>query len=103
MEAMLQTREPLSLPPNPKSNPSNGLKRGLFVVKPKTPRGFSLSSNGLNKFPSFVSKPNGVLPKERNLHVCRAEAVAAAAADGQPYLVKKLIHQSFWELRFQLL
>jgi AAA family ATP:ADP antiporter len=85
MEAVLQTRGLLSLPPNPKGRvlyPSQGLKQRLFATKPKTFSGFSLSSNGVPKFPTSVSKPNGFFPKDRNLHICRAEA--AAAADGQP-------------------
>lgn len=86
MEAVLQTKGIFSLPPNPKTRaslyPSQGLKHRLFAVKPKTVAGFSLSSNGLPRFPTVVSKPNGFLPKDRNLHICRAEA--AAAADGQP-------------------
>lgn len=87
MEAVLQTRGLLSLPPNPKGRvlyPSQGLKQRLFATKPKTFSGFSLSSNGVPKFPTSVSKPNGFFPKERNLHICRAEA--AAAADGQPLI-----------------
>ena len=84
MEAVLQTKGLLSLPSNPKTRalyPSQGLKQRLFATKPKTFTGFSLSSNGVPKFPTFVSKPSGFPPpKDRNLHICRAEA----AADGQP-------------------
>ncbi|KAJ8756144.1 hypothetical protein K2173_024691 [Erythroxylum novogranatense] len=85
MEAVLQTRGLLSLPTNPKTRTfyaSNGLKQRLFAAKPKTLPGFSLCSTSFHKVPSFVSKPSGVFPKDKNLHICRAEA--AAAADGQP-------------------
>ncbi|KAJ8773626.1 hypothetical protein K2173_005872 [Erythroxylum novogranatense] len=85
MEAVLQTRGLLSLPSNPKTRvlyPSHGLKQRLFSAKPKMLPGFSFSSSSFQKVPSFVSKPNGLFPKEKNLHICRAEA--AAAADGQP-------------------
>ncbi|KAF9689922.1 hypothetical protein SADUNF_Sadunf01G0142600 [Salix dunnii] len=85
MEAVLQTKGLLSLPSNLKTRalyPSQGLKHRLFASKPKTFTGFSLSSNGVPKFPTFVSKPSGFSPKDRNLHICRAEA--AAEADGQP-------------------
>ncbi|KAJ6696182.1 hypothetical protein OIU79_010874 [Salix purpurea] len=82
MEAVLQTKGLLSLPPTPKARalyPSQGFKQRLFATKPKTFSGFSLSSNEAPKLPILVSKPNGFLPKDRNLHICRAEA----AADGQ--------------------
>ncbi|KAJ6701012.1 ADPATP CARRIER PROTEIN 2 CHLOROPLASTIC [Salix koriyanagi] len=85
MEAVLQTKGLLSLPSNPKTRalyPSQGLKQRLFATKPKTFTGLSSSSNGVPKFPTFVSKPSGFFPKDRNLHICRAEA--AAEADGQP-------------------
>lgn len=84
MEAVLQTRGLLSLPPNPKARflqPSLGLKQRAFSTKPKTPAGLSLSSNGFQKFRDFAPKTHGFGAKERNLFVCRAEA-AAAAADG---------------------
>ncbi|KAJ6711741.1 hypothetical protein OIU79_008051 [Salix purpurea] len=87
MEAVLQTKGLLSLPSNPKTRalyPSQGLKQRLFATKPKTFTGLSSSSNGVPKFPTFVSKPSGFSPKDRNLHICRAEA--AAEADGQPLL-----------------
>ncbi|KAJ6415895.1 hypothetical protein OIU84_004642 [Salix udensis] len=82
MEAVLQTKGLLSLPPTPKARalyPSQGFKQRLFATKPKTFSGFSLSSNEVPKLPILVSKPNSFLPKDRNLHICRAEA----AADGQ--------------------
>ncbi|KAF2297596.1 hypothetical protein GH714_000101 [Hevea brasiliensis] len=86
MEAVLQTKGLVSLPPNLKTRaslyPSQGLKQRLFAAKPKTVSGLSLSSNDFPRFPSVGSKPNGFPPKDRNLHICRAEA--AAAADGQP-------------------
>ncbi|XP_070660751.1 plastidic ATP/ADP-transporter-like isoform X2 [Malus domestica] len=83
MEAVLQTKGLLSLPSNPRTRvfqSSLGLKQRFFSTKPKTPGGFSLSSNGFPKFPSFVPKNHGVAPIERNLFICRAEAAAA----GQP-------------------
>lgn len=85
MEAVLQTKGFLSLPQNPRTRvlaPSQGLKQRLFSPKPKPLGGISLSSNGFQKFPSFVTKNRGFGSKERNLFICKAEA--AAAADGQP-------------------
>ncbi|TYG66120.1 hypothetical protein ES288_D06G242300v1 [Gossypium darwinii] len=80
MEAVLQTRGLLSLPPKPTKassllNPSQGLTHRLFASKP-------LGFNGLCLFyrrvPSVVAKPNGVP------FIC--EAKAASAADGkQPF------------------
>uniref|UniRef100_A0A2P2IWR4 ADP,ATP carrier protein n=1 Tax=Rhizophora mucronata TaxID=61149 RepID=A0A2P2IWR4_RHIMU len=104
MGAVLQTRGLLSLPPNPKTRslyPSNGLKQRLFAAKPKNLSGFSLSSDGLRKFPTFVSKPCGVLPKERNLHICRAEA--AAAADGQPLFSEETNSPKFLGIELSIL
>ncbi|KAH7565118.1 hypothetical protein JRO89_XS09G0136900 [Xanthoceras sorbifolium] len=90
MEAVLQTRGLLSLPLNPKFRslqPSNGLKHRLFVSKPKTLDGLSLSSIGVSKFQGFVTKPQGFVTKDRTLHICKAEAAASASpADGQPLL-----------------
>ncbi|KAF4372415.1 hypothetical protein F8388_027088 [Cannabis sativa] len=86
MEAVLQTKGLLSLPQNPRARvlvPSLGLKQRVFSTKPKPLAGISLSSNGFNKFPSFVSKNHhGFGSKERNLFICKAEA--AAAAEDQP-------------------
>ncbi|KAK8608502.1 hypothetical protein V6N13_023924 [Hibiscus sabdariffa] len=84
MEAVLQTRGLLSLPPNPTRvrsllNPSQGLKQRLFAAKPLGLNGLSLS---YKRVPSVVAKPNGLSPKGRGF-ICKAEA-AAAAADGQP-------------------
>ncbi|EOY26597.1 TLC ATP/ADP transporter isoform 3, partial [Theobroma cacao] len=81
MEAVLQTRGLLSLPPNPTRarsllNPSQGLKQRLFASKPLG--GLSLS---YKKVPSVVAKPNGLFAEGKNF-ICKAEA--AAAADGQP-------------------
>ncbi|KAB2026578.1 hypothetical protein ES319_D06G229700v1 [Gossypium barbadense] len=80
MEAVLQTRGLLSLPPKPTKassllNPSQGLTHRLFASKP-------LGFNGLCLFyrrvPSVVAKPNGVP------FICKAKA--ASAADGkQPF------------------
>ncbi|XP_050232038.1 plastidic ATP/ADP-transporter [Mercurialis annua] len=85
MEAVLQAKGLLSLPPNPITRaslcPSHGLKHRLFATKPNPLSGLSLSSNGLPKFQSFVSKPIGFPSKDRNFGVCKAEA---AAAEGQP-------------------
>ncbi|TYI89621.1 hypothetical protein E1A91_D03G068900v1 [Gossypium mustelinum] len=85
MEAVLQTRCLLSLPPNPTRvrvrsllNPSQGLKQRLFASKPLGLSGLSLS---YKEVPSFVAKPNGLPPKGKNF-ICKAEA--AAATDGQP-------------------
>ncbi|MBA0822870.1 hypothetical protein Goarm_019640 [Gossypium armourianum] len=85
MEAVLQTRCLLSLPPNPTRvrvrsllNPSQGLKQRLFASKPLGLSGLSLS---YKEVPSFVAKPNGLSPKGKNF-ICKAEA--AAATDGQP-------------------
>lgn len=91
MDAVLQTRGLLSLPLNPKIRSlqaSNGLKQRFLAAKPRTLDGFSLSSNGVSKFQSFVSKPQGFVPKERPLLICKAEAAASASAsaDGQPLL-----------------
>ncbi|CAN1777603.1 Plastidic ATP/ADP-transporter [Linum perenne] len=85
MEAVLQTRGLFSLPPNPKSRglyASQGLKHRISSSKPKISPGFSLSTNGFQKFPTFVSKPNGLFQKTTSLHICKAEA--AAASEGQP-------------------
>lgn len=91
MEAVLQSRGLLSLPPKPTQSrvllhPSQGLKHRLFCTKPKPFSGFSLSSSAYQRVHGFATKPpiNGFSVKEKNLHICRAEA--AAAADGQPSL-----------------
>ncbi|XP_057968982.1 plastidic ATP/ADP-transporter-like [Malania oleifera] len=84
MEAVLQTKGLLSLPANPKPralNPQQSLRHRFLALKPKTLGGFPLSGNGFQKFHGFVQKRRGVCKKERVLHICRAEA--AAAADGQ--------------------
>ncbi|KAH1055139.1 hypothetical protein J1N35_033204 [Gossypium stocksii] len=85
MEAVLQTRGLLSLPPKPTNatsllNPSQGLNHRLFASKP-------LGFNGLCLFyrrvPSVVAKPNGV-PL-----ICKAKAASAAkgsSADIIPFL-----------------
>ncbi|KAA3457179.1 plastidic ATP/ADP-transporter-like [Gossypium australe] len=85
MEAVLQTRCLLSLPPNPTRvrvrsllSPSQGLKQRLFASKPLGLSGLSLS---YKEVPSFVAKPNGLSPKGKNF-ICKAEA--AAATDDQP-------------------
>lgn len=86
MEALLQTRGILSLPPKPtitRTNtlflPSNGLKHRLFTPKFKT---LSLPSNGCQSFQISVSNLYGPSPRPRNSLIC----MAAAAADGQPFL-----------------
>ncbi|TYJ46752.1 hypothetical protein E1A91_A02G140500v1 [Gossypium mustelinum] len=85
MEAVLQTRCLLSLPPNPTRvrvrsllNPSQGLKQRLFASKPL---GLSDLSLSYKEVPSFVAKPNGLSPKGKNF-IRKAEA--AAATDDQP-------------------
>ncbi|WCJ40637.1 ADP ATP carrier protein 1 chloroplastic [Euphorbia peplus] len=88
MEACLQTKGLFSLPSNPKFRaslyPSQGLKQRIFAAKPRNLSGLSLSSNGVPRLPSIVSKPKGFLPlKDRNLHICRAEAAAAAEGFGE--------------------
>lgn len=88
MQALLQTKGLLSLPSNPKTRvlqSSHGLRQRLFTSNPKPRAGFSLSSNGFQKFHGFVLKPQALSQKEKNLHICRAES-AAAASDGQPLL-----------------
>lgn len=85
MEGVLKAKGLFSLPSNPKPrvlSSSLGLKHRFLTTKPKTFDGFSLSSNGFQKFNGFVSKTHGFGQKHRNLFICRAEA--AAAADGQP-------------------
>ncbi|KAJ7962910.1 ADP,ATP carrier protein [Quillaja saponaria] len=88
MEAVLQTKGLLSFPSNPRSrvlNPSQGLKNRFFWPKPKPVGEFSLSSKEFKNIQGFVpKKTNGFCQKERNLFICKAEAAAAAAADGQP-------------------
>lgn len=88
MEAVLQSKGLLSLPPNPKTRsllPSHGLRQRISVTKPLNLPGFSLSSNGFQRFQGFVSKSPSFSPKERVSLICRAEAAAAAAdSDGLP-------------------
>lgn len=93
MEAVFQTRGLLSLPTNPRNrafHSSQGLKQRLFSPKPKILSGFSSSSNGFQKFPTFTSKPHIFTQKERNLFLCKAEALASAS-DGQPLYEKPKI------------
>ncbi|XWS20366.1 hypothetical protein CRYUN_Cryun31cG0095400 [Craigia yunnanensis] len=87
MEAVLQTRGLLSLPPNPTRarsllNPSQGLKQRFFASKPLGLNGLSLS---YKRVPSVVAKPNGLSSKGKNF-IFKAEA--AAAADGLPLFVE---------------
>lgn len=89
MEAVLQSKGLLSLPPNPKTRsllPSHGLRQRILSTTPRNLSGFSLSSNGFQRFQGFVSKNPSFCPKERVSLICRAEAAAAPAADsdGQP-------------------
>ncbi|KAF8393282.1 hypothetical protein HHK36_021523 [Tetracentron sinense] len=87
MEAVLQTKGLLSLPSYPKTRalkPPQGLKHRFNAPKNRALGGFSLSVDGFQKFHGFVSKTHGFCKKGRDLHICRAEAAAAAAADGQP-------------------
>jgi len=87
MEAVLQTKGLLSLPPKPSPRafnllPSQGLRHRLSPLKAKPVDGLSLSVNGLSKFHGFAANPRGVFQTNRTFHICRAEA--AAAADEQP-------------------
>jgi len=89
MEAILQSKGLLSLPSNPKlrvfKSPQSSLRHrvtSLTALKPNPLQGFSLSSNGFEKFHGVASNTQGFVQKLRNFPICRAEA--AAAADGQP-------------------
>ncbi|XP_042499061.1 plastidic ATP/ADP-transporter-like [Macadamia integrifolia] len=89
MEAVLQTKGLLSLPANPRTrflNPSQGLRHRINTRINKDLGGFSLSVNGFQRNIGCVSKNYGFWTKGRNLHICRAEAAAAASADGQALL-----------------
>ncbi|KAK7255289.1 hypothetical protein RIF29_28696 [Crotalaria pallida] len=89
MEAVLQTKGLLSLPTNPRLralHPSHGLKQRFFSPKPKTISGFSslsATNHGFQKINTGSSKVNFFGQKDKKLFICRAEAAAAAAADGQ--------------------
>ncbi|CAH9056418.1 unnamed protein product [Cuscuta epithymum] len=93
MEAVLQSRGNLSLPSNPKFRafyplPQGGLRyrfNGTNALEAKTLNGLSLSVNGLPKLQSFVAKPSLVSQRGRDPFTCKAEAAAAASADGQPF------------------
>ncbi|KAJ8445583.1 hypothetical protein Cgig2_012471 [Carnegiea gigantea] len=91
MEAVLQTKGLLSLPSNPRlrvfKSPQNSLRQRLtnpIALAPKTLQGLCLSSNGFQKFHGVASNTKGFAQNLRNFPICRAEAAAAAAADGQP-------------------
>lgn len=92
MEAVLQTRGLLSLPTNPKlrvlKSAQSSLRQRISTpktLKPNPLQGFSISSNGYQKFHGVVSNSKGFVQNLRNFPICRAEAAAAgAAADGQP-------------------
>ncbi|XAR50589.1 hypothetical protein NMG60_11004948 [Bertholletia excelsa] len=88
MQALLQTKGLLSLPPNPNSrafsSPSHGLRHRFNPLKAKPLDGASLSLNGFSRFRGFVTNPNGFGGNHRTLHVCRAEAAAGAA--GRPLI-----------------
>ncbi|XP_022997881.1 plastidic ATP/ADP-transporter-like [Cucurbita maxima] len=84
MEAVLQSKGFLTLPPNPKARsllPSHGLRQRILSTKPLNLPGLSLSSNGFQRFQGFVSRNASFSPKERVSLICRAEAAAAPAAD----------------------
>ncbi|KAK9149740.1 hypothetical protein Scep_008497 [Stephania cephalantha] len=95
MEAVIQTKGLLSLPSNP-SNPSNpktrvssaqsGLRNRFTSKAGKNLGGFSLSLDGYQRFQGLVLKNHGFSKKGKNFQVCRAEAAAAAAADGQAFV-----------------
>lgn len=85
MEAVLQTKGLLSLPSNPKTRhlyPSQGLKNRLDFKRNEAFGGFSLSLDRNQR--SASSGTPGFWKEGRNLHICRAEA-AAAAADGHAH------------------
>ncbi|KAG6606778.1 hypothetical protein SDJN03_00120, partial [Cucurbita argyrosperma subsp. sororia] len=84
MEAVLQSKGFLTLPPNPKARsllPSHGLRQRILSTKPLNLPGLSLSSNGFQRFQGSVSRNASFSPKERVSLICRAEAAAAPAAD----------------------
>ncbi|XP_022979406.1 plastidic ATP/ADP-transporter-like [Cucurbita maxima] len=86
MEAVLQGKGLLSFPPNPKTRsllPSHGLKQRILSTNSRNLSGFSLSSNGFQRFQGFESKTPSFSLKQRVSLICRAEAAAAAAdSDG---------------------
>ncbi|XXG56002.1 hypothetical protein AAC387_Pa03g3538 [Persea americana] len=86
MEAVIQTKGLLSLPSNPRTRdlyPSQGLKNRLSIKSNRAVGGFSLSlSRNQNQKTAAFETP-GFWKEGRNLHICRAEA--AAAADGPAY------------------
>ncbi|CAH9088523.1 unnamed protein product [Cuscuta europaea] len=92
MDAVLQSRGNLSLPSNPKFRafyplPQGGLRyrfNNTNALEAKTLNGLSLSVNGLPKLQSFVAKPSLVAQRGGYPFICKAEAAAAASADGQP-------------------
>lgn len=95
MQAVLQSKGLLSLPSNPKTRPfiptlSHGSVRYRFnpinsaQLKPKIPTTTTFSSPiGFSKLQGFVTKPLLLSQKNRNsVPIVRAEAAAAASADG---------------------
>ncbi|XP_043724228.1 plastidic ATP/ADP-transporter-like [Telopea speciosissima] len=89
MEAVHQTKGLLSLPANRRTrvlNPPQGLRHRLNTKTNRAFGGFSLSVNGFPRYIGSVSKNHGFSKNGRKLHICRAEAAGAAAADGQPLL-----------------
>ncbi|XP_074285243.1 plastidic ATP/ADP-transporter-like [Silene latifolia] len=102
MEGILQTKGLLSLPLNPKlrvlNSPQSNLKQRIITptcLKPKTLQGFSVNSNGFQKFHGISSNFGKNL---RNLPICKAEAAAAAASapeDGQPSYSEKITSPKF--------
>lgn len=89
MEAVLQTKGLLSLPSNPKfrviRSPQSSLRQRISTpnaLKLNPLQGFSLSSNGFQKFHGVVSNSKGFGQNLRTFPIFRAEAAAAAA--GQP-------------------
>ncbi|KAH9615467.1 hypothetical protein KSS87_021382 [Heliosperma pusillum] len=96
MEGVLQTKGLLSLPLNPKfrvfKSPQFNLKHRIISTtcfKPKTLQGFSVTSNGFQKFHGISSNTqnltNNFGKNLRNLPICKAEAAASAAADEPLY------------------
>lgn len=95
MEAVIQTKGLLSLPSNSKTRyfryfyPSLGLKSRFNCKNNRAFGGLSLSlykNQKARESNGFASETPGHWKKQRKLQICRAEAAAGAAADGQAYL-----------------
>ncbi|KAL3528828.1 hypothetical protein ACH5RR_008150 [Cinchona calisaya] len=95
MQAVFQTKGLLSLPSNPKTRPflhqpRQGLRQRfispLNPLKNKPFSALSVNVNGFQKFQGFATNPNLISQKNKNFHVCRAEAAAGAAAEPPKFL-----------------